>query len=137
MKKYRIAKPKNGSKLGMLQQRICVLFWMDLTPVTYTEFYFNLIKNEEYDMDNFLKRFALLICCLIGGALMFNLIAWLLPIVGEWFKSLDVDNKWIYLSVALFIGGAAMAIYHVEKRKDKDWLTREEGESLGYYKDED
>lgn len=134
MKKYRIAKKDNSTNLWILQERVCILFWRSLTKISYT--YFNLyLSNEEYNMNEFLKRFGLLICTLLGGCAIVFVYVVLVPMIGEWLKTIDVDNRWIVFSVTTFIGVAAALTHHCLQRKDKQW--REEGESLGYYKDED
>lgn len=136
MKKYRIAKKDNSTNLWILQEIVCILFWRSLAKISYT--YFNLyLSNEEYSMNEFLKRFGLLICTLLGGCAIVFVYVVLVPMIGEWLKTLDVDDKWIALSVVMFFGVAGMLVYHYQKKQDEKWLIGEEGESLGYYKDED
>jgi len=136
MKKYRIEKKDNSTNLWILQERVCILFWRSLAKISYT--YFNLyLSNEEYNMNEFLKRFGLLICTLLGGCAIVFAYVVLVPVIGEWLKTIDADNKWIALSVVSIIGVACMLVYRAQQNADEEWLKREEGEGLGFYKDED
>ena len=134
-KKYRIAKPKYPAKLGMVQKRICVFFWIDLAKTTLTSF--NLVKDVEYDMDGFLRRFTLFICTLLGGSMLVAFFAAAIPMIHDYLQTVDVDKKWITLSVVAFFGLVGMAVYHLQQRKCTKPVDCEEGESLGFYKDED
>lgn len=62
-------------------------------------------------------------CILLGGFGLIAFIAWMIPIIGDFFHNLDEDDKWIHLSIVIFIGFSALAYYHVKRRKkDNDLL---------------
>ena len=81
-------------------------------------------------MNNFLRRFFLFFLVIAGTTLM----VCILPIIGDYLKSLSLDNRWIALSFIMFFTIVLMSYHHIQKCEDERQLKHEE--NLGYYKDE-
>jgi len=67
---------------------------------------------------NLAYRLVLPFCIVLGGIGLIAFLAWLIPIAGDFIHGLNEDDKWIHLSVVLFVGFSALSYHHVKQRKN-------------------
>lgn len=72
---------------------------------------------------NLAYRLVLPLCVVLGGFGLIAFLAWLIPIIGDFIHGLSEDDKWIHLSIVLFVGFVALSYHHLNQRKkDRDLL---------------
>ena len=60
------------------------------------------------------------------------------PIIGEWLKSTDIDGMYAFWCVVAFFVIGVTLFHSRMKEQDRKWLSGENDEEvLGYYKDAD
>jgi len=77
---------------------------------------------------NLAYRLVLPFCVVLGGFGLIAFMVWLIPILGNFIHGLSEDDKWIHLSIVLFVGFSALAYHHLKQRKNDENL-------LGKYDD--
>jgi len=68
-------------------------------------------------------KLVLPLCVVLGGIGMVAFLMWLIPVLGDFIHALNEDDKWIHVSVILFVGFVALSYHHLNQRKkDRDLL---------------